>query len=140
MYLIQGFFFQQGLVPDIGYDKGVPRALVRNLMLRSMFSGVIIPEEDKPNILVGTMTDHYGESVLRGILIDAAVFHFVKFYLHRTDHIDYRFKKNADGTWHGTFKGKAVGMGQACCVLTPVPENFMLPEDVAERRAKSHFR
>ena len=137
--LIQGFFFLERFVPDIGYDSTGARALIRNEMLRTMFSGIFGPEHEGSETLAGRMTDRYGESTLRGILHEGDTFNFVKLYDRRTDHIDYRFKKDADGIWRGTFSGQATGAGQANCVLTTVPENFLLPKieistDVRNRR------
>jgi hypothetical protein len=105
-----------------------------------MFSGVIGPEQDNPDVLVGRVTDDYGTSVLKGILIGSDTFNFVKLYDHRTDHIDYRFRKNySNNTWVGTFNGKKTGFGQARCILTFVSESFFLPvqDVVPKRRSKS---
>lgn len=139
--LIQGFFFLERPELGIGYDSSGARALVRMEMLRTMFSGVFGPEHEGSEILAGRMTDHYGESTLRGILYEGDVFNFVKLYDRRPDHIDYCFKKCADGTWCGTFAGKATGKGQANCVLTTVPENFLLPEvRQQKKRRRSELR
>jgi hypothetical protein len=139
--LIQGFFFLERLVPDIGYDSTGARALIRNEMLRTMFSGIFGPEHEGSETSAGRMTDHYGESTLRGILYEGGVLNFVKLYDRRTDHINYQFKKCADGTWRGNFAGKATGTGQAHCVLTTVPENFLLPEVARpEKRRRSGSR
>ena len=128
IYLIQGFMFFGRTRFGIGYDASGARVSMYESLTRSMFSGVIGPEQDDPTILVGRVIDDYGTSVLRGILIAEDVFNFVKLYDHRTDHIDYTFKKIADGTWQGNFTGKATGTGQARCILTPVSEVFFLPK------------
>ncbi len=139
--LIQGFFFLERPMLDVGYDSTGARALIHNEMLRTMFSGMFGPEHEGSEILVGRMTDHYGESTLRGILYEDDVLNFVKLYDGRYDHIDYQFKKDAGGIWRGTFTGKATGTGQANCVLTPILEDFLLPKvEQLKKRCRSGSR
>ena len=139
IYLIQGLFLFEKQKLGIGYDKGNARVLFHEVMQHSMFAGVIRPDQEDSEALVGTLTDHYGNSLLMAIQIKGNTLLFTKIYGHRADHIHYQFKKDADGTWSGTFHGKTVGTGQARCILTPVPESFLLPVEIvkaANRRLK----
>lgn len=128
IYLIQGFFFSESLYPGIGYDESGAKVFLQEVTLRSMFSGVIGPQEqNNPADLIGRMTDHYGNSILTCIQIENDSLFFTKLYEHRKDSIQYQFKKCADGTWEGIYRGKASGSGRARCILTPVSESFLLP-------------
>lgn len=136
MLLIQGFFFFKGHQPEIGYDGDGAKVLVHEVMQYSMFAGVIGSEQKRSKMLFGRMNDHFGDSVLANIKTRDGTFCFTKLYDHRTDAVHYQFKKNPDGTWSGTFRGKATGSGQACCILTIVPESFLLPPVKVVKPAK----
>lgn len=126
--LIQGFFFQERPGYGISYNEGDARVFVRNIALRTMFSGMFGLDEAGSTLMVGGMTDYFGESELTGIEFDADNLRFTKKYLNRSDLIQYQFKKYIDGTWHGTYRGIATDTGQACCIITTVPDGFLLPK------------
>lgn len=132
MILIHGFFFFNGPQLGITYDQSGAIGVIREVVQRSMFAGVIGPERKGSKVLTGRMTDHYGGSELIDIEIEDGRILFTKVYDRRSDGISYLFKKDADGTWDGTFVGRAVGSGQARCILTIVPEDFLLPSKVAK--------
>lgn len=127
MILIQGFFFQKKEELDLSFASGEAEAVVRTVMERSMFSGVIGPTESGSDVLVGRATDYYGESSLRNVLIKGDTFSFVKRYDRRSDRINYRLKKITGNIWQGSYWGKATGSGIARCILTIVPEGFLHP-------------
>lgn len=127
VYLIQGFFFFERLAFGIGYDHTGARAIADHEMLRTMFAGMFGSMNEHSPVFIGRMTDHYGESELTSVDLKADSLRFTKRYNHRKDSILYRFDKVADGTWAGLFTGKATGTGQAHCILTAVPEGFLIP-------------
>ena len=112
-YLIQGVFFY-----------GVSTKGFEGTVMRSMFSGVI--ETNQEGILAGKMKDEFGESRLSDISIDGDRFTFTKIYHgHNNAPISYEFLKGANGIWCGKFDGEKSGTGQANCILTAVPDNFL---------------
>ena len=130
LYLIQGFFFQEGSQLGIGDDDGDLRVFIRDAMLYTMFSGIIGPDPGNPEKFIGSMTDRYGESQLKVTLLDADIFSFTKIYARRDDSIYYGFEKYPNGIWVGKYHGKMVGVGKAHCVLTIVPKTFLEPNVV----------
>lgn len=131
--LITGFFFQNSLTFGVRMKADGAGVFVRDMTLRTMFSGVIGPE---CGLLVGRMTDHYGESELFDVVLGPKALWFTKRYVQRDDLVLYKFKKGADGIWRGTYDGRATGRGEAHCVLMEVPEDFFLPKKKKSRQAK----
>jgi hypothetical protein len=96
-----------------------------------MFMGVFGPNNDEhPDELVGSTTDRLGEAELTKIVLSEISLSFLKRYIHRKDAIMYDFKKQPDGIWEGTYVGtEKVGMGRSRCIITPVPEDFLVRRD-----------
>ena len=125
IYLIQGFFFQKSTALNI--DPYEEKVTISEVTIRSMFSGIIGPDEKAPEneTWVGTMMDRYGIARLNSVVFGMEHFAFVKVYEGRKDSIMYRFKKDRNGFYQGTFEGEEVESGEARCVLTTVPDDFL---------------
>lgn len=132
--LITGFFFQNSLTLGVGMTTDGAGVFVRDMTLRTMFSGVIA--HFGGGMLVGKMTDHYGESELFDVVLGPKALWFTKRYVHRDDLVLYKFKKGVDDVWRGTYNGRSTGKGEAHCVLTVVPEDFLMPKEKKGHRPK----
>ena len=126
MFLIQGFFLQEQSVLGTGYDLEGARAVIETALMRGMFAGAFGMSE---GVLEGRMFDCSGDSTLTQISLGHDAFTLVKRYDHHQAEISYTFYKMADGTWKGSYKGEATGTGTAQCVLTKVPDDFLLPKE-----------
>ena len=125
MYLIQGFFFQER--PSLGLSAlgGDLHAVFLHGLVRSLFSGVIGPDNCGEGILVGRLVDPLGESIVDDVHLTETALTFNKKYDGRPDVVRYAFTKQADGTWVGTYDGEETGNGFARCILVPVSEEFL---------------
>jgi hypothetical protein len=128
IYLIQGVWFQQ--ISKMGIAQGGrfgTVAVLRTVLCSSMYGGGFGPSLDDPEKLDGYMIDRAGEAELTDIQMDDDTLIFTKRYLHRDDLIGYSFKKQPDGTWEGGYLGcKEVGEGTSRCIITEVPDDFLV--------------
>lgn len=130
-YLIQGFFYQKHSWLDIAHrseTEGGAGVVIRGGLCRFMYSGVIFPNFEEPDQLIGEMLDHFGESELLGVKITQEDVSFTKKYLQRSDYINYVFRKEGE-LWVGEYFGSAVGRGDSKCIVNVAPDDlFLLPE------------
>ncbi len=127
-YLIQGVFFQAPGI-YVRYIESRRSLVFQEDMLPFMYAGVfasIPPESEKE--MTGTMADFCGRAVLFDIKLSETELSFTKQYLGREDEIFYSFRKQADGSWGGSFSGADVQAGNSHCILTPVSEEFFIPK------------
>lgn len=126
--LIQGFFWQQWALPEVGTDRmGDVAVVVKSGMCRFMFAGIIFP--DPTNVLddlTGEMHDDFGYSRLSEVIILPREVSFIKLYDGRPDGVNYKFLW--DGSiWVGEFSGAKVSPGKARCIITKVPDGLFGP-------------
>lgn len=130
-HLIQGFFYQKHSWLDIAHRsevEGGAGVVIKGGLCRFMYSGVIFPNPEEPDKLIGEMSDHFGESELLGVKITEEEVSFTKKYLQRPDYIKYTFRKEGE-LWVGEYTGSAVGRGDSKCVVIVAPDDlFLLPE------------
>ena len=125
-FLINGFFYQKKRFLDVAVQsevEGGAAAFINSQLFRTMFAGIIYPDPDNQNFLIGQIMDHYGESFLNNVKLSEIELEFEKCYSHRCDTIKYEFTLN-NGIYMGRYSGEAVGGGEARCIITPAPENF----------------
>lgn len=129
-HLIQGVFFQQNQWLDLAERPRFGTCVVINKgVCRFVYAGVIWRDNAKAlGPLVGSITDHFGESELSNVSVTEQGIEFVKRYLKRRDTIRYVFSKKDGNTWAGEWSGDAVGSGISRCVVTEVPDEFFSPE------------
>ncbi len=139
-------YFQNQEWLDLALD---PRegnvAVVRAGLVGLMYAGFIQQDpEGLPGELIGRMQDHFGQSVLAGIVISDQRMDFVKQYekTHRIRApIAYVFRMRDGNTWVGEYSGDKVGSGITRCVLTEVDETFFDSELLVKLlgRRDAHF-
>jgi len=129
-FFINGVFFQNLRQLGIAFCsevEGDTQVFITQALNRFMYFGTIFPSEQGRENLSGTMIDFIGESELSEVeVIPEESFRFLKKYLHRPDFIEYKFQFK-DGLWIGGYSGEGVGQGYSRCVLTEVPDEFLLP-------------
>ena len=132
MFLIQGVFFQNQewlgtqMVPIDGMVVVIERGLIYG-----MYAGIIRVDPKNSRRLIGGMNDHWGESVLSGIVfVDGIKLSFLKKYDHREDTILYSFKAKDGITWIGEYEGEIVGKGLSRCIITEVDDSFNDPSNL----------
>ena len=131
IYLIQGIFFQKGHTFGLANKPGIGTAVtISDTLLHSVFSGVIVSEDNDSTQLVGEMMDHYGKSVIMHFMVSVNKVSFIKTYKHRGDIIEYVFTKKRGNIWIGGYNGRSTGEGDAHLILTPVEESFFEPMSV----------
>jgi len=113
-------------------------AVVEEGLVWDLFSGIIRQDPRHPNLLVGGMIDHYGESALREIILEAQEVSFSKKYARREDLIRYRFTVKEENIWIGEYTGPKVGSGTAYCTVAEVPEWFIHPQHAQKILEKPH--
>ncbi|MES3005586.1 MAG: hypothetical protein V4664_01415 [Patescibacteria group bacterium] len=93
------------------------------------FAGMIHPSEDEASILVGQLTDKFGDSTLSDVCIGDEEITFTKQYARRRDIIHYCLRKASTplNLWVGTYKGTGTGTGRVNCLITEVPMGFLSP-------------
>jgi hypothetical protein len=77
-------------------------------------------------VVIDFLTDAAGKATLAGIELTEDTLSFTKQYDGREDTIHYRFRKQADGTWKGGYSGTATSEGEARCIVTQVPDDFLI--------------
>lgn len=128
-YLIQGCFFQPTQFFGIGYRGDGLAAIVREGMGRFPFFGAVHSLTDPPSFWwEGDMHDNFGPSKIGEWVLSLSKVTFTKIYLKGSrgsrGPIHYRFEKQTDGTWIGTYEGEECGQGLARCVITKVGDDF----------------
>lgn len=126
--IITGFFFQNRQGLGLGFDRnGDVTAVVRQAMMRSIFSGVLFEDPNHPmHPLVGNMTDDVGDSKLSdGRFLSEDTLEFTKTYPNKPQ-VFYHFERKGP-FWVGTWKVGDSHHGDANCIITEVPEGFFEP-------------
>lgn len=130
VYLIQGFFFQPTQTLGVSYREGGAAAVIREGMGRFPFFGAVFPLTNPPSFWwEGDMNDDLGPSKITDWTLGPFRITFTKIYLNGSGRgssspIRYGFKKQADGTWIGTYGGERCGQGHARCIITEVGDDF----------------
>ena len=131
---ISGMFFQENLLPDLGFGSEGLAVYLKKVRLQTFFSGLAYDDlESAMPQLVGSMMDHYGKSGLTEVMYDpeASNFCFVKQHEGREDKIRYTFSRKEKGVWVGQYKGDLTGSGIAWCTTAETEDSFFNPEHLA---------
>lgn len=131
--LIQGFFYKNGR-DSISHNKklnkkGADWALKSGLFRKLMFSGIIFPDQNKSDKLVGEMMDQCGWSRLFDINVTDRNLEFSQRYNDKKifgDLASFKFERNGD-VWIGNRVSIGYDEGAAVCFTTEVPNDLFLP-------------
>jgi hypothetical protein len=127
-YLIQGFFFLKSSSLELSMGPEGSGVVIKTGLFRNMYSGIIFPDHEKKNELVGEMVDNFGKSRIFCVKLSEKDLRFIKKYDNQNYLIGYSFKRRGE-LWIGKYSGKETGEGDTKCIITEVPPSLFYPKN-----------